>query len=95
MEPLPADRQPAVRVVPEWQPDRCTLRFLDSVLDDSSHVASHQRVTVETLFPLLAEDGLYVAEDLHTSNRRDDQSGYRPNGTFLKMTKAFVDDMHA
>lgn len=52
-------------------------------------------MTVETLFPLLAEEGLYVAEDLHTSNQRDDQSGYRPKGTFLKMTKAFVDDMHA
>jgi Methyltransferase domain len=68
---------------------------VDIVLDDGSHVASHQRVSFETLFPLLAEDGLYVAEDLHTSYWRDYEGGYRRKGTFLEMTKAFIDDMHA
>lgn len=68
---------------------------VDIVLDDGSHVASHQRVSFETLFPLMAEDGLYVAEDLHTSYWRDYEGGYRRKGTFLEMTKAFIDDMHA
>ncbi|WP_286161831.1 class I SAM-dependent methyltransferase [Methylobacterium sp. AMS5] len=68
---------------------------VDVVLDDGSHVASHQRVSFETLFPLLAQDGLYVAEDLHTSYWRDYEGGYRRRGTFLEMTKAFIDDMHA
>lgn len=53
---------------------------VDIVLDDGSHVASHQRVSFETLFPLLAEDGLYVAEDLHTSYWRDYEGGYRRKG---------------
>lgn len=68
---------------------------VDIILDDGSHVASHQRVSFKTLFPLMAEDGLYVAEDLHTSYWRDYEGGYRRRGTFLEMTKAFIDDMHA
>lgn len=40
---------------------------VDLVLDDGSHVAEHQRASFEMLFPLLADDGLYVIEDLHTA----------------------------
>ena len=40
---------------------------VDVVLDDGSHVALHQRVSFDTLFPLLSANGLYVVEDTHTA----------------------------
>jgi hypothetical protein len=40
---------------------------LDIVVDDGSHVCEHIIFTFQRLFPLLAEGGLYVVEDTHTS----------------------------
>lgn len=67
---------------------------VDIVLDDGSHVASHQRVTFDTVFPLLSYGGIYAAEDLHTSYWTNFGGGYRRKGTFLEVVKAMIDDMH-
>jgi hypothetical protein len=40
---------------------------LDVVIDDGSHRPEHVIATFEILFPLLAEDGIYVVEDTQTS----------------------------
>jgi len=69
---------------------------IDVVLDDGSHKADDQRVSFETLFPLLADGGLYSVEDLHTSYwRRHYRGGYRRRGTFIEVAKDLVDGMHA
>jgi hypothetical protein len=39
----------------------------DIIIDDGSHVTSHQQKSLGMLFPFLHEDGIYVCEDLHTS----------------------------
>ena len=39
----------------------------DIVIDDGSHLNAHVVATFEILFPLLADDGLYVVEDTQTS----------------------------
>ncbi len=39
----------------------------DIILDDGSHVSDHQKISFETLWPLLKVGGLYVIEDLHTA----------------------------
>jgi predicted O-methyltransferase YrrM len=56
------------------QADPATLRRLvavhgpfDVIVDDGSHIWTHQIVSFETLFPLLAPGGLYILEDVHTS----------------------------
>jgi hypothetical protein len=67
---------------------------LDLVLDDGSHVASHQRATFETLWPLLAVGGVYVIEDLHTSYMEPWEGGFRHPGTAVEMVKGLIDDMH-
>jgi hypothetical protein len=68
---------------------------IDIVVDDGSHVASHQRSSFETLFPLLDPDGVYIVEDLHTSYWRGKfEGGFRRRGTFIEETKALVDDLH-
>jgi 23S rRNA U2552 (ribose-2'-O)-methylase RlmE/FtsJ len=69
---------------------------VDVVVEDGSHVASHQKSSFETLFPLLSDGGVYIAEDLHTAYwRRQFEGGYQRPGTFIELCKALVDDMHA
>lgn len=68
---------------------------LDIVLDDGSHVAEHQLTSFKTLFPLLAEGGLYICEDLHTSYWRDWQGGFKKSGTFIEAIKNMIDSIHA
>ena len=40
---------------------------LDIVIDDGSHFNEHVIVSVQNLFPLLADNGIYAIEDLHTA----------------------------
>lgn len=39
----------------------------DVVLDDGGHTMRQQRVTLDTLFPHVKENGLFIVEDTHTS----------------------------
>jgi hypothetical protein len=68
---------------------------VDVVLDDGSHIASHQRVSFDTLFPLLSNHGLYAVEDLQTSYWRRWEGGYKQRNTFIEYSKQLIDDMHA
>ena len=45
----------------------------DIIIDDGSHAAHHQQISLGTLFPYLAPGGVYFIEDLH----------YRPPGIEL------------
>lgn len=67
---------------------------LDVVLDDGSHVASHQQTSFETLWPLLRDGGLYVVEDTHTSYWKAYGGGYRKPMTAIEHAKQIIDDMH-
>lgn len=67
----------------------------DVILDDGSHVAEHQKVSFETLFPLLKEGGLYVIEDIHTAYWPFWNGGHRKPGTAIELVKDMIDDMHA
>jgi len=68
---------------------------LDIVIDDGSHIASHQRKSFETLFPLLHQDGVYIVEDLHTSYFRGVfEGGIGRRGTFIEEAKKLVDAIH-
>jgi hypothetical protein len=69
---------------------------VDIVIDDGSHRAADQRISFDTLFPLLSFGGLYMVEDLHASYWRSGFSGgYRRPGTFIQVAKGLVDGMHA
>jgi len=76
------------RVVDEMGPP-------DIILDDGSHVASHQRISFETLFPLLKVGGVYMIEDLHTSYWSGFEGGYRRPNTGIELVKDLIDDQHA
>jgi hypothetical protein len=63
---------------------------VDIVLDDGSHIASHQRASFEALFPLLSEGGLYIAPKASGSFLRPQTQGtfLLPNWTQRKRTTA-------
>lgn len=69
---------------------------VDVVIDDGSHIASHQRKTLKLLWPHLSPDGVYICEDLHTSYWRGAyQGGYRRRSTFIETAKRAIDDIHS
>jgi hypothetical protein len=69
---------------------------LDVVIDDGSHIASHQRTSFETLFPLIEQSGVYICEDAHSAYWRGPyEGGYRRRTSFIELCKDIVDDLHA
>jgi hypothetical protein len=38
---------------------------IDIIIEDASHASHHQQITLATLFPFVANDGMYIIEDLH------------------------------
>ena len=69
---------------------------LDVVIDDGSHISSHQTTSFKVLFPKLSETGVYICEDLHTSYWRGaHQGGYRRSTTFVEVCKRMVDNIHS
>lgn len=66
----------------------------DIVIDDGGHEMVQQIVTAETMFPLLAEGGMLLTEDCHTSYWEAYQGGTGRPGTFIEWCKAKVDDVN-
>ena len=63
----------------------------DIVIDDGGHTMRQQIVSVETLFPLLAEGATYLVEDCHTSYMPE-YADQGPDGqTFLSWAKDRID----
>lgn len=67
---------------------------VDVVLDDGSHIASHQLASLKALFRRVNTGGLYIVEDLHTSYWDDWEGGLRRPGTFIEVVKDAIDHMH-
>lgn len=83
-----ADPELLRRVVAECGP-------FDIIIDDGSHVAGDQMVTLRTLWPALADGGLYVVEDTMTAYLpRFYRGGYRRSGTAIDTAQWLIDDLH-
>lgn len=67
---------------------------VDIVLDDGSHVSAHMRASLDALYPLLSDGGLYIVEDVHACYWTQFGGGYRRPGSFVETVKTMVDDMH-
>ena len=50
------------KLIESWE----TPEF-DFIIDDGSHIVSHQRNTIDTLWKHLKKGGIYIIEDLHTN----------------------------
>lgn len=67
---------------------------IDVILDDGSHVASHQRASFDVLFPLLSEGGSYIIEDMHTAYWPLLEGGLKKQGTAVEFLKDKIDEIH-
>ncbi len=67
----------------------------DLILDDGSHVNAHQIASFNALWPHIAEGGLYVVEDCHTSYWPGFGGGYRNEASFIEFAKRKLDAMHS
>ena len=67
---------------------------VDVVIDDGSHVSKHVVSSLSAIFPLLAEGGLYIIEDLATSYWPEFGGGLRRTGTSIEFLKRLVDVLH-
>ena len=76
------------------------MRF-DVIIDDGSHINSHQILTILNLWPRLNEGGTYLIEDTHTSywdwatpGGQEYGGGYRKDGAFIESSKDLIDFLH-
>jgi hypothetical protein len=67
---------------------------IDIVLDDGSHVSEHMKASLDVLYPLLLDGGLYMIEDTHACYWRSFGGGHRHPDSFLETVKEMVDDLH-
>jgi hypothetical protein len=54
-----------------------------------------QQVTLEEIFPAVAANGVYLAEDLHTSYWAEFGGGYRNPYSFIEQAKRLIDLLNA
>ncbi len=111
IDPKAKERAPAdAEIIIGDQSDPAFLSHLvkiigeaDIIIDDGSHINSHQILTFDALFPILKEGGIYLCEDLHTSYWSEFGGGYPKQGLFarhkpaswMEYVKTMIDDMHA
>ncbi len=95
-----------IRIYRGDQSDEVILRRIvaevgrpDIVIDDGSHINRHVIKSFEVLFPLLAEDGIYVVEDTQTAywpeygGSSDDLSD-AATSTSMYLLKSLVDGLN-
>lgn len=66
----------------------------DVIIDDGGHSMVQQITSIETLFPMLNEGGIYLVEDCHTSYWDEFGGGRGREGTFMEWVKSHLDDLN-
>lgn len=84
------------------QTDRAFLQRLsaargpfDLIVDDGGHQMHQQITSFEVLWPQLADGGLYIVEDTHTSYWPGFGGGLKAPGSFVEFAKDMVDRLHS
>jgi hypothetical protein len=67
----------------------------DIVIDDGGHMMKQLKVSFEELYGWVREDGIYLAEDLHTCYWPLFGGGYKRRGSFIEYSKSLVDQLNA
>ena len=63
----------------------------DIIIDDGSHICSHQITTLEMTYRLIKEGGTYWCEDVHTSYYEAFGGGLYSPTSFISFTKSIID----
>jgi Methyltransferase domain len=65
------------------------------IVDDGGHRMHQQITSFQALWPHLADRGLYIVEDTHTSYWPGFGGGHRAAGSFIEFAKDLIDKMHS
>ena len=65
------------------------------VVDDGGHQMQQQITSFRHLWPRLADRGLYIVEDVHTSYWPGFGGGFREPASFIEFAKDLIDRMHS
>lgn len=68
--------------------------YFDIIIDDGGHTMKQQTITYEHLIDRVAENGVYLCEDLHTSYLPQWGGGYLKPDSFIEYSKKFIDLLH-
>ena len=68
---------------------------IDILLDDGGHSMEQQITTFEELFDAVADDGVYLVEDTHTSYWPEYGGGLTAPGSFVEFSKRLADQLNA
>ena len=78
-----------------WGAVKPQLGAPDIIIDDGSHRCADQILTFRQLFPVLADGGVYIVEDIHTSYREAYGGGLGNPGSFVEFIKMAIDGIHS
>lgn len=68
---------------------------IDIFIDDGGHTAKQQITTYNKVFPYIAEGGVYLCEDVHSSYLHSYTGAYKKEDTFIEVVgKNLVDDVN-
>ncbi len=91
-----------IEIIIGSQSDRAFLKALkdkipkiDILIDDGGHTMEQQITTFEELFGHIADDGIYLCEDILTSYLPNYNGGLGKEDTFIEFTKTLIDHIHA
>ena len=65
------------------------------IVDDGGHKMHQQITSFQILWPHLADRGIYIVEDTHTSYWPGFGGGHRAPGSFIEFAKDLIDKMHS
>jgi hypothetical protein len=68
---------------------------VDILIDDGGHTMNQQIATFEELYQHIADEGVYLCEDLHTSYIPKYGGGYREPASFIEYSKKLIDQLNA
>lgn len=84
------------------QEDRVFLREVkkqigkvDILIDDGGHTMNQQITTLEELFDMIKDDGVYLCEDCQTSYSGKFGGGYKQEKSFIEYSKNIIDYLHS
>ena len=77
----------------EWAEKQGVM--FDVIVDDGSHIVSHQIASFEVLWPFISEGGVYIIEDTYTSYWPNSKHSYVDQSlTCVEYFKAMVDELN-
>lgn len=74
-----------------WKKCLPEIGTIDIFLDDGGHTMAQQKNTLLSVWPYIANGGVYMCEDTHTSYFHSWGNGLNKNWTMMEFTKSLTD----